>query len=137
MIEIDQDTISPLVEKLVDIEAIINLEAGPLVLFALIERDDAPGKWDLVVSAARAKERQKDLLNRIALQVRNNLKWEEKVILSRILILDPQDPFVRAVTNMVVPVEHGRERFSNFLVNGISIKDSYIITSSRPRDSEV
>ena len=78
MIEIDQDTISPLVEKLVDIEAIINLAAGPLVLFALIERDDAPGKWDLVVSAARAKERQKDLLNRIALQVRNNLDGKKR-----------------------------------------------------------
>jgi hypothetical protein len=132
VIEIDQDTISALVEKLLDIEARINLEAGSLVLFALIERDDAPGKWDLVVSAAWAKERQKDLLNRIALQVKNNLRWEEKVILSRILILDPQDPFVRAINNMV-NVEHGRDRLSNFLVNGVSIKDSYIITSHRPK----
>ena len=133
MIEIHQDTISPLVEKLLDIEARIKLEAGSLVLFALIERDDAPGKWDLVVSAAWAKERQKDLLNRIALQVRNNLTWEEKVMLSRILILDPQDPFVRAINNMFKDVDHGRKRFSNFLVNGISIKDSYIMTSHRPK----
>jgi hypothetical protein len=132
VIEIGQDTISPLVEKLLAIEARINLEAGSLVLFALIERDDAPGKWDLVVSAAWAKERQKFLLNYIALQVRHNLLWEEKLILSRILILDPQDPFVRAINNMV-NVEHGRDRLSNFLVNGVSIKDSHIITSHRPK----
>ncbi len=132
MIGIDQDAISPLVEKLLNIEARINLEAGSLVLFALIERDDAPGKWDLVVSAAWAKEKQKDLLNRIALQLRNILSWEEKVILSRILILDPQDPFVRAINNLV-NVEHGRDRVSNFLVNGILIKDSYIFTSHRPK----
>jgi hypothetical protein len=28
-------------------------------------------------------------------------------------------------------VEHGKYRVSNFLVNGVSIKDSYIITSHR------
>jgi hypothetical protein len=133
VIEIDQDTISSLVEKLLDIELRINQEAGSLVLFALIERDDAPGKWDLVVSAVWAKERHKDLLNRIALHVRNNLRWEERVLLSRILILDPQDPFVRAINNMFKDVDHGRDRFSNFLVNGIAIKDSYIITSHRPK----
>jgi hypothetical protein len=131
VIEIDEDTLSPLVDKLLDIEATINLEVGSLALFALIEREDAPGKWDLVVSAAWAKERQKDLLNRIALQVRNNLTWEERIALSRILILDPVDPFVRAINNMV-NVEHGRDRVSNFFVNGVSIKDSYIMTSHRP-----
>lgn len=132
MIEIDQDTVSPLVQKLQDIELRITRDTGPLVLFALIERDDAPGKWDLIVSAAWAKERQKDLLNLIALQVRKNLSWEEKLILSRILILDSQDPFVRAINN-TVKVEHGRARVSNSLVNDISIKDAYIITSHRHR----
>jgi hypothetical protein len=131
VIEIDKDTISSLVEKLLDIEGRINLEAGSLVLFALIERDDAPGKWDLVVSVAWAKESRKYLLNRIALHVKNNLTWEEKVMLSRILILEPQDPFVRAINNRV-SIKHGRDRISNLLVNGIPIKDSYIITSHRP-----
>ena len=129
MTEIEQDIISQLVEKLLDIEIVISLETGPLVLFALIERDDAPGKWDLVVSATLSRERHKDLLNRIALQVRNNLKWEEKVILSRILILDPEEPFVRAINNMA-NVEHGRLRVSNSLVNEISVKDAYIFTSN-------
>lgn len=136
MIEIDEQTIGALLERFIDIEARINVEAGSLVLFALIERDDAAGKWDLIVSAEWAKERQKDLLNSIALQVRHKLNWEEKLLLSRILILDPQDPFVRAITHMALPVEHGRERVSNFVINGISIKNSYIITS-RPMDPEV
>ena len=130
MIEIAEETISLLVEKLLDIEAAISLEAGALVLFALIEREDAQGKWDLVVSAAWARERQKDLLNRIALEVRNNFTSEEILTLSRILILDTDDPFVRAINN-IVNVEHGRERVSNFFINGVSIKDSYIMTSHR------
>jgi hypothetical protein len=132
VIEVGEDTTSLLVDKLLDIEATINQEAGSLVLFALIEREDAPGKWDLVVSAAWAKQRQKDLLNRIALQIRNKLTWEERITLSRILILDPVDPFVRAVNNMVNDIEHDKRRMSNFLVNGVSIKDSYIMTSQRP-----
>ena len=56
------------------------------MLFALIEREDAQGKWDLVVSATWARERQKDLLDRIALEVRNNFTSEEIITLSRILV---------------------------------------------------
>jgi hypothetical protein len=133
VIEIGPDTIGTLVDKLLDIEQRINQESGALVLFALFERDDAPGKWDLVVSAAWAKENQeKDLINRIAIQVRNDLRWEEKVMLSRILILDPQDPFVQAINGMA-NVDHAKDlRITNFVINGTSIKDSYIITSRRP-----
>lgn len=101
------------------------------MLFALIEREDAQRKWDLVVSATWARERQKDLLNRIALEVRNNFTSEEIITLSRILVLDPIDPFVRAI-NSISNVEHGRDRVSNFFVNGVSIKDSYVMTSHRP-----
>ena len=40
-----------LVQRLKAAEEDISLAEGPFVLFALAERDEAPGKWDLLVSA--------------------------------------------------------------------------------------
>lgn len=47
----DENTEQGLVERLQTAEKAIASERGPFVLFVLAEREEAPGKWDLLVSA--------------------------------------------------------------------------------------
>lgn len=73
--------------------------AGPFVLFALLEREESAGRWDLVVSAEwpmDARERGR-LQDRFFKELQARLGAELVVLLSRVVLLEPDDAFVRAL----------------------------------------
>ncbi len=51
-----------MVEKLIRVEREIAEDRGPFVLFAFLLREDAPGVWDLIVSAPWISQNESDSL---------------------------------------------------------------------------
>jgi hypothetical protein len=128
MIGIVETKMSIVAEKLRKIEVEVSVKKGSFNLFALIERDDSLGKWDIVVSAEWVGEKEKELINTIALKIREYLSEDEQLMLSRIVVLPLTDPFVKNL-NMFVGTEHGTIKLSNNTFNGIFVKEAYLITS--------
>jgi hypothetical protein len=131
MIEVTGKIISEVVDKFLFIEKEIAQEKGGFVLFALFEPEDAQGKWDVIISAPWIGDKKKEALNYITSKISSKLSWQEQVLLSRILLLDPSDDLVNHIHTMV-EVEHGNNiRFTNSIFNGVHVKDAFIITSKR------
>ena len=114
-------------EKLQQIEVEISANKGGFNLFALIERDDSFGKWDVVVSARWIGNQEKALINTIASKISETLTENEQIMLSRIVVLPTSDTFVQNLN--LIGVEHGMVNLSNNTFNGVFIKEAYLITS--------
>lgn len=130
MINVLESQMSKAAEKLRQIEIEISAEKGDFNLFALIEREDSLGKWDVIASAKWVGNQKRELITAIASKISKVLTQEEQLMLSRILVLPPTDPFVRNLN--MIGVEHGTVKLSNNTFNGILIKEAYLITS-KPR----
>lgn len=129
MISVAENRISKVVEKLRQIEVEVSMEKGNFTLFALIEREDSLGRWDVVVSVKWIDNTEKALINNIASKIHKELTKEEQLMLSRIVVLPPSDPLVQNLN--LIGVEHGSAKLSNNTFNGIVIKEAYLITSRR------
>jgi len=126
MIGVIENQMSVVAGKLREIEVETAAEKGGFTLFALIEREDSFGKWDVVVSAKWIKDNEKTLINSIASKISKKLSRNEQLMLSRIVVLSPTDPFVKNL-NMIA-VEHGTIKLTNNSFNGIFVKEAYLIT---------
>ena len=129
MISVAENRISKVIDKLRQIEIEISTEKGHFSLFALIEREDSFGKWDVVVSANWSSDSEKAVINNIASKIHNVLTKEEQLMLSRIVVLPPSDPLVQNLN--LIGVEHGSVKLSNNTFNGIVVKEAFLITSKR------
>ena len=129
MIGVKEKEVSKVVEKFRQIEIAISTEKGNFNLFALIEREDALGKWDVVASAKWIGNDDKALIDIIAGKIRNAFTRDEQLMLSRIVILPPSDPLVKNLN--LIGAEHSSIRLSNNTFNGIALKEAYLITSKR------
>jgi hypothetical protein len=127
MIGVLENKIFQVIEKFRQIEVEISAEKGDFTLFALVEREDSLGKWDVVVSASWIGKNEKSLIETIAAKIHKNLSKEEQIRLSRIVVLPPSDSLVRNLN--MIGVEHGTVKLSNNTFNGILIKEAYLITS--------
>ena len=117
-------------EKLLAIEIAASKVKGPFELFALFLREDAPDKWDLVISSEWARKNKKDAINYLIGKVREKFSDDELVQLSRIIVLNKDDAALKAL-HRTMQVEHSISeiRDSNFM--GLAIKHAYLITSKR------
>lgn len=117
-----------LADKFVALEREIADERGGFTLFALLLREDAENKWDVVLSAPWFGGEEKNVLDYFARKIQSRLQPDELVMLSRIVLIEPNSEAVKAV-NKAISVEHGRAEVldSNFF--GLQIKHAYIITS--------
>jgi hypothetical protein len=117
-----------IVEKLVRIEREISDEKGPFALFAFFLREDAPDLWDLIVSAPWISKDKAASLKYIARRVQEILRAEELIKLSRIVIVDQDNPALEAI-NRAIHIQHGSTEILNGNFFGLQIKQGYIITS--------
>ena len=117
-------------EKLRDIELELIQEHGDFELFALFLREDAPDKWDVIVSSEWAREDKKSALNSIVAKINSSLNPEETVKLSRIIILNKDDAALNAL-HSAMHVEHSIAEISDSNFFGLAIKHAYLITSKR------
>lgn len=123
-------------EKLKKVEQDISEEKGSLYLFALFLREDAPDLWDLIVSAPWITKNKQESLKYIAEKTKKSLKPDELLKLSRIVIIEEDNPALEALQK-AIHVEHGMTEIQNSNFFGLQIKHAYLITSLRQDDKSM
>jgi hypothetical protein len=119
-----------IVEKLIRVERDIAKKRGPFLLFALFLREEASELWDLLISAPWIIGNKEKSIKYIADHVRKALKPEEILKLSRIVIIEQENPALNAL-HRAIHIEHGKAEVQNSNFFGMLIKHAYIITSQR------
>jgi hypothetical protein len=119
-----------MIEKLTSLERDIASEKGELSLFALFLREDTDGKWDLLASAPWLEADKRESFEYLVNQVRARLNMQELLSLSRIVVLEEDNPVLEAINNEV-KVKHGIVEVSDSISFGVPIQHGYIITSER------
>jgi hypothetical protein len=124
-------TITELIEKFAELESQISAERGDFALFALFMREDAPDRWDLIVSAPWAGGDKRSTVDYFVTQIKSRLGEQVLLGLSRIVVVDPENAAVQAF-NRAIRIEHGRLEVKDSSFFGLPVKHAYIITSRRP-----
>ncbi|PKN39344.1 MAG: hypothetical protein CVU62_03885 [Deltaproteobacteria bacterium HGW-Deltaproteobacteria-2] len=119
-----------LAEKLRECEITIAKEKGPLDLFALFLREDAPDKWDLLIAAEWIEKNKEESLKYITGIIQKALSKENLLMLSRIVLIDEKNPALKAIHNSM-HIEHSIADIQNSNFFGLQIKHAYLITSRR------
>jgi len=124
-----------LLQRFVDLEKALSEERGGVSLFALFLREDAVDKWDLVLAAPWINGDRKGALSYVTKKLQETFTPDEMSLISRIVLIDLENPAVEAV-NQAVAIRHGQAevRDSNFF--GLQIKHAYIIHSERRKLNE-
>ena len=120
-----------IVEKFASLEAEIAQKRGDFSLFALFLREDAPDRWDLIVSAPWVGQNKDEAVDYLIAEIKSHLGPQDLVSLSRIVVVDSNDPPVQALAN-AFHVEHGRVEVRDSNLFGLQVKHAFIITSKRP-----
>ena len=119
-----------MIEKLASLERDITSEKGELSLFALFLREDADDTWDLLASAPWLEPNKRESLDYLVNQLRARLDTQELLSLSRIVLLEEDNPVLEAI-HKAIKVRHGMAEVRDSLSFGVPIKHAYIITSAR------
>lgn len=117
-------------QKLAEVEKEVALEKGAFTLFALVLREDAPDLWDLLVAAPWIEANKEDAIKYIATKVKKVLAPQELMTLSRIVVIEQDNPFLDALHH-AVHVEHGLMEVQHSIFFDLPIEHAYIITSQR------
>ena len=117
-------------KKLRRLEKAISEEKGPFDLFALFLRHESLMVWDVIVSAPWLVADEAAGLDYLAGKLQKNLTPQELVNISRIVILDEDNPIVKSVQDSVA-VEHEKCEMPARFFNGMYIRHAYIFTSRR------
>jgi hypothetical protein len=75
----------------------IEAQRGPFVLASLFMREDAPGRWDLVVSAPWLQRGKLVALDDFVKRLSDALGQEEVLSLSRVVTLNRKDPALKRI----------------------------------------
>lgn len=118
------------VEKLRAVEKDLSKEHGDFELFALFLRENAPNKWDLIVSSDWARADKKAAIHTIVGKLQSALNQRERIMLSRVIILNKDNEGLSELHNML-SVEHGLAEISDGNFFGLAIKHAYFITLKR------
>jgi hypothetical protein len=94
-------------------------------------REDAPDRWDLIVSAPWAGGDKRRTVDYFVNQIKSRLGEQVLLGLSRIVVVDPENAAVQAF-NRAIRIEHGRLEVKDSSFFGLPLKHAYIITSRRP-----
>jgi len=119
-----------IIKHLIEVEKKIAKEKGDFKLFGLFLKEDAEGKWDLVVSASWAQENGRKSLAYIIREIQGKLKKEDLLKFSSVQVLEPEHPFVKVV-NRAISTKHSSIELKHCYFNNILIKHSFIITSQK------
>jgi len=84
-----------------------------------------------MVSAAWMGSDDEAVVDYLVAQIKSKLGDSDLVRLSRIVVIDPDDPAVQRL-NRTVHVEHGNVEVRDSSFSGLAIKRAHIITSNRP-----
>lgn len=118
------------VKHIQKVERSLSSEKGEFNLFALFLRENSLDKWDLLIAAPWVEKNKSDALKRISKEIQQNLSKKEMLKLSRLVIIDKNNPAL-STFQRAIDMEHGDAeiRDSNFF--GLQIKHAHVITSRR------
>lgn len=119
-----------LVPKLKTVEQRLSKKRGRFWIFALLQREDSSGKWDLLVSAAWLQEEDRQSLDHIIAALEQEFDRDDFLQLSRIVVLNPDNPVVQELS-LAFSQEHRPTFIQNITVNGMQFVQGVIITSRR------
>lgn len=120
------------IEKLIELKHEIEGERGEFVFLALLLRDGAPDRWDLVAAAPWVRSRFGADLKYLTEKVTSHLPKSELLFLSRVVILDTTDPKLESVLRSI-QVEDGKVEIRDTVMFGMSISRGYIFRAKRPQ----
>lgn len=124
-----------IIEKLLKVEQEMASKKGAFSLFALFLREDAEDTWDLLTAAPWIGKDKANALNFIAKRVQKALTHKEMLQLSRIVIIDEDNPALDAI-HRAIHVEHGSAEIKDSVFFGLLIKHAYLITSQRLKNKK-
>lgn len=127
---------NPIVDKFVEIEKEIASERGDFVLFALLEREERPGRWDVVAAASWLGDDKWPALNYIIDKIDHKLSREERGTLSMVALLNPTDEFVEMVNRQLTVTDGAPKDVSRTMLGDIYIPEGYVIRSAAPGPAE-
>ena len=104
---------------------------GPVYLYALFERDDAPNKWDLLIASSWSDKNSPEVIRALSAQIVPKLSQEDKMELSRIVTVPSTAPVV-SLMNRFARIENGRVEMSDVGLGAFSIKHAIVFRSVSP-----
>ena len=119
-----------LLDRFISLERNLSEQRGPFALFALFLREDAQDRWDVIVAAPWIEADRKSALTVLTDQIQRSLSPDELTQLSRVVIVDENNPALEAI-NSAVHVEHGAADVQDSNFFGLHIRRAFIITSQR------
>lgn len=108
----------------------IAAKKGNFTLFGLFMRADAPGTWDLVVSAPWLEHGKLKALGEFTALLSKEIGEQSLRQFSRIVTLNQHDPALKAVVS-AFSVDDGELRVKNCNLFGLEIEDAIIIRAQR------
>lgn len=123
-----QKTWRDLITKLQIAEKNIASVQGPFILFALAEREEAPGKWDLLVSAAWLESGRQGIQQMVD-RLKEYLTPADWMQLASITPLPPATDYVQWIAHKY-GVQHDNQEVINTYWDGLFIPHGYVITAN-------
>jgi hypothetical protein len=117
-----------LLHKLQAIDQELREETGGVVLFGLFERDDSPGRWDVLVAADWVVPHVTPAVAYVARKIQQRLTPAELESLSGVVALPSSDPSVRHLLAGTLRV-HGRTLVEQCTFNGVRVTRAWIFTA--------
>ena len=118
-------------DRFASLEAKLAETRGSFTFFALFLPEDAADYWDLLVAAPWLGPNKQEAVKYLVNEIKSHLGPQELMNLSRIVVVDPDNPSLQAVTK-AIPVEHGRVEVRDRTFFGLPIRQGFIITSKTP-----
>ena len=108
----------------------IAAKKGDFTLFGLVMRADAPGTWDLVVSAPWLEEGKLKALREFTALLAASIGEESLKQLSRVVTLSDKDPALKAVV-VAFSIDDGEIHVQRSNLFGLEIEDAIIMRAKR------
>jgi hypothetical protein len=125
-----------LFNKFCTIERELSEEKGPFKLFALIELEEVPGQWDVVMSSKALPDRDMETLRFVVNKIYAIVNKKEIVNVSRVIVLDVNEPFVTKIEHLLSRIHNPKEIF-NCEIDDLKIKHAHIIVSPVKDDAKI
>ena len=112
-------------------------QRGTVNLFALFERKETAGKWDIVLASEWSDNDRADAVRLIADSLVPKLTPEELSALSRVFIAPSHEPEVDclAIAEEGVPMKHFFSDDFEFM--GVPIKQAYVFRTQKTRRFDI
>jgi hypothetical protein len=112
----------------------IAAKKGEFAFFGLFLRDEAPDKWDLVVSAPWLEKGKLKALSEFVEELASAVGEEQLLSLSRVVTLRADDPSLDAVLRHI-SVDGDVREYQDADLFGLKMRHAYIFRAAKPHTS--